>query len=89
MKLRDILFTGMDIPEATRRLLSSVNVTTTNGMTTSEYKAYKMGVENTLNAMAALLDQDEHVVFHLNGHNVMEEFDLDELIEIVEEKEGY
>jgi hypothetical protein len=89
MKLRDILFTGMDIPEATRRLLASVNVTTTNGMTASEYKAYKMGVENTLSAMKALLDQDEHIVFHLKSHNVMEEFDLDELIEIVEEKEGY
>lgn len=88
MRLRDILLTGMDIPATTRNLLAPTNVSVTNGMSTSEYKAYKMGVENTLNAMEALLNQDEHIVFHLKSHP-MEEFDLDELIEFVEEKEGY
>lgn len=87
MKLRDILFTGMNVMNETRRLLSRFTVT--DGMTESELKAYEMGVENTLRATQTLLEQDPHIVFHLEGHDCMEEFDLDDLIEIVEEKEGY
>lgn len=89
MRLQDILLTGMDIPRETRHLLAAINVSATNGMTTNEYKAYKMGVENTLSTMKTLLDQDEHIVFHIKDHDCMEEFDLDELIEFIEEKEGY
>ena len=89
MKLKDVLFTGMNIPNEVRKLLSHVNVTTTNGMTTNEYKAYKMGVENALSAAGALLNQDIHLVFHINDNSCAEEFDLDELIEFVEEKEGF
>lgn len=86
MKLRDILFTGMNIPKEVRLLLDAGEVSTVNGMTASEYNAYKMGVENTLSAMKSLLNQDDHIVFHIEGHGCMKEFDLDELIEIVEEK---
>lgn len=86
MKLRDVLLTGMDIPNETRKILSKFTVT--DGMTESELRAYKMGVENTLRAMRALINLDQ-IVFHLEGHDCIEEFDLDDLIEIVEEKEGY
>ena len=89
MKLRDILLTGMDIPKEVGHWLHSVEVSTVNGMSASERKAYKMGVENTLSAMKSLLNQDEHIVFHLKNHDCIEEFDLDELIEFIEEKEGY
>ena len=89
MKLKDVLLTGMDVPKEVRHILNTVEASTVNGMTPSEYKAYKMGVENALSIAKALLDQDEHIVFHLKNHNCMEEFDLDELIEIIEEKEGY
>jgi hypothetical protein len=86
MKLRDLLFTGMDIPNETRKVLAKFTVT--DGMTENELKAYEMGVENTLRATRALLEIDQ-LVFHVSGYDVIEEFDLDELIEIVEEKEGY
>lgn len=83
MKLRDVLLTGMDIPNETRKLLSRFTVT--DGMTKDELKAYEMGVENTIRAMHALINIDQ-IVFHLEGHDCIEEFDLDDLIEIVEEK---
>lgn len=86
MKLRDILLTGMDIPNETRKLLSKFTVT--DGMTESELKAYKMGVENTIRAMQALINLDQ-IVFHLEGNDCIEEFNLDDLIEIVKEKESY
>lgn len=84
MKLRDLLFTGMDVPNETRKLLAKLTVT--NGMTESELKAYEMGVENTLRAAQALLELDQ-LVFHVTGYDVIEEFDLDELIELAEEKQ--
>lgn len=89
MKLRDVLLTGMDIPKEIRHLLHTVETSTVKGMTPSEHKAYKMGIENALSITKALLEQDEHIVFHLKNHDCMEEFDLDDLIEFVEEKEGY
>lgn len=87
MKLRDLLFTGMDVPNETRKLLATF--TATKGMTESELKAYEMGVENTLRATRVLLEIDQ-LVFHVSGYDIMEELDLDELIEIAEEKqEGF
>lgn len=86
MKLRDLLFTGMNIPNETHKLLSRFTVT--DGMTEGELKAYEMGVENTIRAMQALINIDQ-IVFHLEGNDCIEEFDIDDLIEIVEEKAGY
>jgi hypothetical protein len=83
MRLRDLLFTGMDVPNETRKILSQFTVT--DGMTESELKAYEMGVENTLRAAQALLNLDQ-LVFHLEGHDCIEEFDLREIIKIIEEK---
>lgn len=83
MRLRDLLFTGMDVPNETRKILSQFTVT--DGMTESELKAYKMGVENTLRAAQALLNLDQ-LVFHLEGHDCIEEFNLREIIKIIEEK---
>ena len=83
MRLRDLLFTGMDIPNETRKIVSQFTVT--DGMTESELKAYEMGVENTLRAAQALLNLDQ-LVFHLEGHDCIEEFDLREIIKIIEEK---
>ena len=48
-----------------------------------------MGVENTLRATRALLEIDQ-LVFHVSGYDIMEEFDLDDLIDVATEKqEGY
>ena len=84
MKLRELLFTGMDVVNETRKLL--VKFTVTNGMTEGELKAYEMGVEYTLRATKALLELDQ-LVFHVTGYDVIEEFDLDDLIEVAEEKQ--
>ena len=88
MKLRDILLTGMDIPNEAEKLMDKL--TSINGMTEDEERAYRFEVSETLRAVRTILNlDDDHIVFHLEGHNCIEEFDLDELIEIIEEKEGY
>lgn len=83
MRLRDLLFTGMDVPNETRKILSQFTIT--DGMNENELKAYEMGVENTLRAARVLLNLDQ-LVFHLEGHDCIEEFNLREIIKIIEEK---
>lgn len=85
MKLRDLLFTGMDVASVARKLLDQNNLTI--GMSESEFVAYTMGVNNALGAVEALFESDEHLVFHIQGYDVIEELDLDELIEIAKKKE--
>ena len=87
MRISDLLFTGMNIVDEARKLLEGFEAT--NGMTDSELKAYNMGIKNALNAVKVLVEQDNHIVFHLEDNCIIEEFDLDDLINIVEEKEGY
>lgn len=88
MRLQDMLFTGMDIPSEAQKLMDKL--TFINGMTEDEERAYRFGVSEAFRAVRTILNlDDDHLVFHLEGHNCIEEFDLDELIEIVKEKEGY
>lgn len=87
MKLRDIFFTGMDVPEEAQKLMNQMP-SCTDGMTDSELKAYEMGIKNALWAVKTVLELDEHIAFHIPEQPVMTEFDIDDLIEIIEEKEG-
>lgn len=87
MKLRDILFTGMDIPSEAQKIFEQY--IDTSRMTEDEERAFRFGATEAFRAVRNILDLEDHVVFHLEGHNCMEEFDLDDLIEIVEEKEDY
>lgn len=87
MRLTEILFTGMDIPgEAQKMFDQFVN---TDNMTKDEAKAFKYGAKEAFRAVRDILRMnDDHIVFYIKGHDCMEEFNLDDLIEIVEEKEG-
>ena len=87
MKLRDLLFTGMDVPNEARKIFD--RYMDTSKMTEDEEKAFRFGATEAFRAVRNILNIDgDHIVFHLEGHYCMEEFDLDDLIEIVEEKEG-
>ena len=88
MRLRDILFTGMDVPNEAQKLMDQL--TSVEHMTEDEKAVYRFGVSEALRAVRTILNlDDDHVVFHIEGQDCMTEFDIDDLIEIVEEKEGY
>lgn len=87
MKLRDIFFTGMDVPKEAQKLMDQIP-SCTDGMTDSELKAYEMGVQNALWAVATVLELDDCVVFHHPELSMATEFDLDDLIEVCEEREN-
>ena len=86
MRLQNILFTGMDIPNQAQDLFN--RLVNTNNMTEDEEKAFRLGATEAFSAVRTILNLDDQIVFHLEGHACIEEFDLDDLIEIVEEKEG-
>ena len=85
MKLKELLLTGMDIVKETKNLLGRTVLS--KNMTDDELKAYKIGVNNALRAVKVILDSDEHIVVTVKNQDVPTETDLDELIEICEEKE--
>lgn len=87
MKLRDILLTGMDVPSEAQKIFDQYM--DTSRMTEDEERAFRFGATEAFRAVRNILNiDDDHIVFHIEGHDCMEEFDLDDLIEIVEEKEG-
>ena len=85
MRLSELIFTGMDVPSEAQKLLDKMPPCT-NGMTDSELKEYEMGIKNALWAVETVLELDECVVFHDPELSMMTEFDLDDLIEVCEEK---
>ena len=88
-KYENLLFTAMDISSETTKLITDDDtiLSCTIGMTDTEKKAYEMGINNTINALNALL-VNEYPVIHFSLMNKIEEISCDELIERLD-KEDY
>ena len=76
--MEDIIFVGVDIPKATKKLLESIDVC--EGMTYSEKEAYDMGVKNALSALKAIVEDE--VCVHIPGKAMAEEMNYAELKKI-------
>lgn len=85
MKMKNLLLTGMDIPQEACKLCG--NTILSAPLTEEQLEIYKMGIDNALRAVKAILNSDEHLVIHINNQNIPTEIDLDELIKICEAKE--
>lgn len=59
MKLRDILLTGMDIPNEAQKIFEQYM--DTSKMTEDELKAFKYGVTEAFRAVRQLIESDEHI----------------------------
>ena len=74
------MFIAMDIVKQTKDL---VDTTLTNGtcegMNVNEYRAYEMGILNTLSALQAQLTADDGFVVHIDGKEDIEEMCAKEL----------
>ena len=77
--MEDIIFVGVDIPKATKKVLESIDVC--EGMTSSEKTAYDMGVKNALSALKAIVEDE--VCVHIPGKSIAEEMDYKELKKVV------
>lgn len=79
----EIIFIGLDIPKAVKKVLESIDVC--DGMTSSEKKAYDMGVKNALSALKAIVEnqEDNEVFVHIPGQDIEEEFDYEDLSKLI------
>ncbi len=87
MVYNDILFTGMDIPKEAQDLMDKL--TSIEGMTEDEERAYMFGVSEAFRAVRTILELDDNIVCHIEDLDCATEFDIDDLIEFIEEKRGY
>lgn len=86
MKLKELIFTAMNIPNEVGKILSDTEEKCTNGMKDNELKAYRLGIQNALSCLNGLLNMDEQVVVHDSELDVIIEYDIDELLELCEER---
>jgi hypothetical protein len=79
--MNELYFVGMDIVEETKTLVDFTTITCTDGMTDNELRAYKLGVENTLSALKAMLSNDGVVAINIPGLDIQTELSIDEVEE--------
>ena len=56
----ELYFLGMDIVEETKNLVKFTEEMCTEGMTDSELKAYKLGIENVLLALKSVVETEHN-----------------------------
>lgn len=81
----DIIFVGLDIPKAVKKMLDDADKNICTGMTPDEKKAYDFGVKTTLQALTGLMSdkEDDEVYVNIPGKDIWEEFDYDDLKKII------
>jgi hypothetical protein len=81
----DIIFVGLDIPKAVKKMLDQADETICKNMTPDEKKVYDYGVKTTLDALKGLVSdwEDYEVCVHIPGKDVGEEFVYEDLKKII------
>jgi hypothetical protein len=78
--MNELYFLGMDITEVTKTLVDFTTITCTNGMTDGELRAYKLGIENTVSALKAVIGQENNMpVINIEGLEIPTELSIDEI----------
>ena len=83
--LDEIMFVGLDIPKATKKLLDQAGADICKNMTPNEKKAYDFGVKTTMQALVGLISaqEDNEVCVYIPGKEIGEEMDYDELSKLI------
>ena len=67
---------GMDVITHTKGLVyETLTNGTCEGMSANEYRAYEMGIKNTISALRAMLEY----VIHIPGKKDIEEYDVEDM----------
>lgn len=79
--MEEILFCAMDISKEARGLLNKVTDSVCDGMTSTEKKAYEMGIENVMNAMVGILESSDWPIVYVPNLEISEEMTFEEVKE--------
>lgn len=78
--MNELYFLGMDIVKETKTLIDFTTITCTKGMTENELRAYKLGVENTISAVKAVIEpENDTVVINIDELEIPIELSIDEV----------
>ena len=79
--MNELYFLGMNIVEEVKSMAEATMLMCTYGMEENELRAYKLGVQNVLSALDAMVYDSELPVINMNGMDIPTEFSIDELEE--------
>lgn len=79
--MNELYFLGMNIVEEVKSMAEATMLMCTYGMEENELRAYKLGVQNVLSALDAMVYDSEFPVINMNGMDIPTEFSIDELEE--------
>ena len=88
--IEDITFWGMNIPKEIEKFIEKTKDGNKENMTEGEFKAYCLGVKNTISIMKQVLDNgedDESITFYNPNIETTTEYSADELVVILENRE--
>lgn len=83
--MNELYFLGMDIVEEVKNMVEATMLMCTYGMSESELRAYKLGVQNVMSALDAAIYDSELPVINMNGMCVPTEFSMEEVEEFYHE----
>lgn len=84
----DITFWGMNIPKEVEELANKTKDGNRKNMTEDEYKAYCLGIENTISTMKQLLDMSEDkesITFYNPNAEMTQEYSVNDLVRLLTE----
>lgn len=90
--INDVTFWGVNIPNEVERIAKKLEKDCTNGMTSTELKAYRLGVDNTISFTQQLLNDlrananigENAIVFYNPTIDGIEEFLAEELLSLAD-----
>ena len=77
--MSELYFLGVDMVEEIKNFMHLSEIMCTDGMNENELKAYHMGVENTLSALKAIVDETDLPIININGLEIQTELSIEDL----------
>ena len=80
--MNELYFLGIDIIEEAKTIMKLTSDSCTEGMSESELKAYRLGVNNVFSILESVLQSnDDMLVVNMSGLEVATELSIDDLEE--------
>ena len=80
------MFTGLDIPNEVKKMLSEADEKICKNMTPDEKKVQDFGVKTVLSVLEGILtsnQEDNEVCVHIPDQDIQEEFDYEDLSKLI------
>lgn len=79
--MNELYFLGTDIIVEVKDLMRLMTVTMTDDMNENELKAYRLGIDHTIDALKSVLDENGLPVVNIGGLEVPTELSVEEVAE--------